>query len=513
MGKGKAMTHKEQDARLTALIDSFKDTYYLDYILEDKNIFTDEAKNTFINIQDEKERLKFIEELLEQFYRNNSEYSNFITVYAYDDPMALLDFFKAIKKSHFTKCGVPFEIPNYKDRYKSLKKLIKEAEIAIELTPIKLDDITTIWPILRIKNLFKESELAAFYYLQHPKTEDAGTDEYNIPFGQYLFLTAYTISHTAAGRNFRYDLTNTGKKKSDRNKQITVKPIQNGFEIKEEKGGSYNSVTIINKDLIQSTSAMKLFIFLLSKANQQNFNPVIYFSLQELVNIGMYSNITNARAGFKQHITAVQSLQMAGEIKKGRKNIKQEGGVLFYNHKIDQNGVTVWVNENFNIEYLASYYTILPAWAWSLNNSAFEILLYIFMKSRTERKDTFNLSLSIIREKLALPTKEEYIEKGKKFKAGQYVKQPIIETIDNIIEAIRANKDENISIEPHYIVNDNSLDEWLKGCVSVTIKGEYTEKLKEIQSKQTKIIETNTKRKEAARALVEAQKEAEKIKN
>lgn len=480
------------------------------YQWSDQLIFNEENKAAFLNLPAD-EKPQFIIELMAAFYRKNPEFATFDSITIYKDPMQLLEFFQRVKKAHFKKCNIPD-----KGRFKEMQRRIEAAEIAIANDPItatRADDmkLTQIWPILRIRNIFTVSELAALYYLQNPRTENAIEEitDYAVPIGQYLYLADYTLVHAAVQRNFKYDLTTSGKKKSDRNKALTVKAVKNGFEVTETKKGSVNSITIINKDLIQSTAAMKLFVFLLAKANQQNFNPTIHFQLQELVNIGWYNHINNARTGFKTHIAAVQSLQMAGEIKKGKRNVKQEGGVLFYNHKIDQNGVTVWVNENFNLEYLASYYTVLPSWSWALNNNAFEILLYIFMKSRTERTDNFNLSFAIIRERLALPTKEEYTEKGEKWKPGQYVKKPIIDTVENLKTAIEINSDKNIKIEPHYIVNDKELDEWLKGYITITISGEYSDKLKEIQKKQNKIIAANTERKEAARAMVEAQKEAE----
>lgn len=509
------MAHNEQgNESLRALLNS----YNLEYVTEDKNIFTDEARNTFINIQDEKERFKFIAELLEQFYRNNSEYANFTRIYIYSDPVALLDFFKAIKKSHFDKCGIPFETPNYKDRYKSLKKLIKEAEIAIELTPIDLNELVTLWPILRIRELFTESELAAFYYLQNPRTESAITEElitgyadiYYLPFGPYMFLMNDAISHAATKRNFKYDLTSTNKKKSDRTKSLEVQSIKQGFEITQRKKGESATITILNKDFIQSKTALKLYVFLLSKAAQQNFRPVIYFSLQELVDNGWYNNISNARAGFKTHIAAVQSLQVAGEMKKGKRYIKQSGRVLFTGYDIDQNGVKVQFNEDLDLEILASYYTKLPNWAFGLNDNSFAILLYAFMKARTERSEKINISLSVIREHLALPTKEEYNEKGKKFNAGQFVKKPIIAAVDGIKTAIETNKDPNITIKGFYKKDARNLEDWLKGHIVIELSDEYSNKFNQIHEKQVKIIEANTERKEAAKALIEAKKEVEK---
>lgn len=482
------------------------------YIWFDNKLFDNETREKYLSLP-RSERTSFVINLLDQFYRKNPEYTNFIKLKIYQDPMLLLDFMKRIKKSHFKKCDVK-EIGRFAD----LQTRIKEAEKELERRPIDFSKLSTMWPIFRLRDLFTESELAAFYYLQNPRTETAleelisdYSDIYNLPFGSWLFPAAEAIAHAAANRGF-YDLTPTGKKKNDRHKAVEIRPVKNGYELIMSKKGSTNAVTILNKDLIQSTAAMKLFCFLLAKAAQQNFNPVIYFSLQELVNIGMYSNITNARAGFKNHILAVQSLQIAGEMKKGKRNVKQSGRVIFTGYDIDQNGVKVQFNEDFDIEFLASYYTMLPAWSWTLSNNAFEILLFAFMRSRTERSNHFNISLQLIRDKLVLPTKEEYAAKGKKFNAGQFVKKPIIAAIDDILNAIDTNKDGNIKVNPHYTINDKSLDEWLNGYIEVTITGNYAETLKEIRSNQTKIIEANTRRKEAARAMVEAQKEAEKNK-
>lgn len=482
------------------------------FIWLDPNIFTDEVKALYVTMP-ANERPNYLIEILDNFYRNNIEYANFSRVKVYNEPLLLLEFFQSIKKSDFKKCNIEL-----KGRFEELQNRIKEAELSIARTPINTENLLTKWPILRIRELFAESELAALYYLKNPRSENLTTElitdnlTYFLPFGSWLFTTAEAIEHAAAKRNFNYELTGTGKKKNDRSKSVSVKSINDGagFALTHQKKGAENTIIVLNKDLIQSTSALKLFCFLLAKAAQQNFKPVIKFSLQELVNIGMYSSIISARTGFKNHILSVQSLQIGGEMKKGKRYIKQESGVLFYHNEITQNIVSVWVNEKFDIEFLSSHYAIMPSWAFAVSDNAFVVLLNIFTKSRVERSTKFNISFSLIREKLALPTKEEYIDKGKKFKAGQYVKQPIIDAIDAIQAAITQNKITELKISPHYIVNEKTLEEWLNGYITVELSGSYSTKLSQIREKQNKIIEANTERKEQARAIVEAEKDAEK---
>ena len=471
------------------------------YIWRDPEIFSDEEKAKLQSLPAH-ERADFVIEAINKFYLDNPEYSIFAHETIYKDPLKLLEFFQNIKKSHLKKAGVDSNI------YADLQKELEKAEKYIANNPIDYNDIKLvhIWPILRLREPFTESQLAKLYYIQNPKEENfiisilSDDKEIYFPFGPWLPLTSSAIGHAAAKRNYKYGVTNTGKKKNDRGKELIVTPTTSGFELIQKSKNAYSSITIINKDLIQSTTALKLFVFLLAKAAQQNFKPIISFSLQELVNIGMYTNTTNARAGFKKQILAVQSLQIAGGFKKGKREIRQKGGVLFYNHDIDNNIVKVWVNENFDVEFLASYYTYLPRWAFELSNNAFELLLFIYEKARIERKTNFNISLATIRDKLTLPTKEEYADKGKKWKPGQYVKQPITEAIEAIEAAIEANNDNSILISKHYIINDLNLEEWLNGYIEITLTGDYSEKLKLIKEKQQQIIDKHTKKKEAAEA-------------
>lgn len=465
-------------------------------MVRDKAIITDVVLEEMKSLS-AKERLEYFNRLYEEFYRKNIEYTLFFG--KANRPNYIKEtwgFLQSLTESDFKKCHI------------SLSKFDKLQQLIINpLTDPNHDDVIFI-----ATEVLTEPELAELYYLKNPRSDLLAElpKAFDIPFGPYMFLLGEAIGHAATKRGFRYDLTPSGKKKSDRTKREEVKAVKGGFEVTQYKKGSENTITILNESIIQSTSAMKLFVFLLGKASQQNFNPVIYFSLQELVNNGMYSNITNARAGFKNHIMAVQSIQIAGEMKKGKRAIKQAGRVLFTGYDIDQNGVKVQVNDDFDLEYLASYYAKFPAWAFALNNNAFEILLYAFLKARVERSNVINISLSIIRERLTLPTKQEYIDKGKKWKPGQYVKQPIIDAINIISAAIEHNNDEHIKLETHYIVNDKDLDEWLKGYITITLTGDYSEKLQEIRAKQSRIIEANKARKEAAQAMVEAQKKAEK---
>lgn len=134
------------------------------WIWHDHVIFNEKVKRKFLDTPYD-ERPQFIIDTLDKFYAKNPEYSNFSRVEVYNDPMLLLNFFKRLTLDDFTQC----EIRAAELRLEQLHKLIEVAEYAIARTPINTDKLATFWPILQIRDLFTESEMAALYYLQNPR--------------------------------------------------------------------------------------------------------------------------------------------------------------------------------------------------------------------------------------------------------------------------------------------------------------------------------------------------------
>lgn len=134
------------------------------WVWADPVIFDDETKAVFLQLP-QSERQRFTADLIEQFYNKRPEYNNFARRTIYDNPAALLELFKSLTPDDFEA----LKIGNAKLRFEQLQERITRAEEAIEKTPIDTDKLTTIWPILSIRELFVESELAEFYYLKNPK--------------------------------------------------------------------------------------------------------------------------------------------------------------------------------------------------------------------------------------------------------------------------------------------------------------------------------------------------------
>ena len=143
---------------------------YLNYVFKDPAIFTDEARAKFEELP-RNERDHFLTELLMAFYRDNPEYAFFMQEQIYKEPLLLLNFFKGASIEHFRKCKISEKVFN------ELQKRITTAEKAIAEKPINYSEIkiAQIWPILRIRDLFTESELASLYYMQNPQSQERET--------------------------------------------------------------------------------------------------------------------------------------------------------------------------------------------------------------------------------------------------------------------------------------------------------------------------------------------------
>ena len=318
-----------------------------------------------------------------------------------------------------------------------------------------------------------------------------------LPTSPALYLFNSAVTHNSKKKLI--PTTKNGTRQSDRHQIITYSQIKDGYKLTQtnSRSGQVLELSFMNVDKMQGKGVKKCFAFLLTQSNKQHFNPVISFSLSELVERGMYSTIDNARRGLKAALDTLQNIRFSGTIKKGNnKSITQaEAGVLFYHYKIKNNSVEVSVNENFNIEFIAAYYALFPQFAYALSNSnSFDLCEYIFMQARTnsqaiKEKGGFTVSFKKIRELLALPEEAEITQKNKKWKPKQYVIEPILTAIKDLQAEAKKSKYNDFEITAVYDVNYNNLNEFLDGYIKITFKGEVYNSLIKIAEQQEEKIE------------------------
>lgn len=314
---------------------------------------------------------------------------------------------------------------------------------------------------------------------------------------------------TANGKQREIKTTAGNRKVTDRHKAITYQPEQDGFTVTQSGRNDTISITIENADKITGKGVKKCYAFLLAQCNKQNFKPVIGFSLQDIVDRGMYKSLDTARTGIKSALDTLQKIKFSGTIKKGKKTVVQaEAGILFYHYKIKNNYVEVSVNENFNIEFVAAYFAMIPLFAYGLDNTnAFDITQYIFTLARQntatiKEKGCFTISFKALQNLLALPTEAD-IAPGKKFKPKQYVIDPILKAIADIEEAARAAGNEDFTITAVYDPNYSNYRDFLEGYLQISFRGEIFANLCAIADKQEARIEEAKERR--AKRLIEGE--------
>lgn len=286
------------------------------------------------------------------------------------------------------------------------------------------------------------------------------------------------------------------------------------FTRKNKQSGSTVIIEIdqANKYLRKTNKTfIKLLTFTLQKMTEQHFPLEVSFPLQELVDLGMYSTTSNARRAVKEFFEQQLLTTLSGIVKKGKKTVKEEGGVLFYHYRLKNGYVTLSANENFNMDFIANYFTVFPRFAYALSNNAFSLVRYIFFLARQNTqpikdKGTFAINLEAVRENLGLPSIEEV--NNRKYK--QFIMDPIemaIEEIENALINVPEAKEYGFTITP-YTEDTGNINKWLEGYLEIGLNGDFAETFVRIATKAEKDREKWEKIKQEELARIAARAEA-----
>lgn len=329
----------------------------------------------------------------------------------------------------------------------------------------------------------------------------------SMPNGEPLNFLLRVLAGSKSGRMIERSKTNRGER-------ITLFEKEGALRYVRENKGNLIAVEIAQADkYLNKTNKtfVKMLLFTLQKMTAQNFPLEIGFSLQELVDLGMYSTTSNAARAIKEFFAQQSQTILSGTVKKGKKTVKEEGGVLFYHFRIDNGFVSLSVNDNFNMEFIASFYSVFPRFAYALSNNAFLLCRYIFYLARQhaqeiKEKGTFTISLEAVRENLGFPSPEEVNNR----KYRQFIMEPIEKAIEEIEEALLKEpeaKEYGFTITPVGTETSN-IHEWLKGYLEIGLKGDFAETFIRIATKAEREREKWTRIKTAEAARIAARQEA-----
>lgn len=272
---------------------------------------------------------------------------------------------------------------------------------------------------------------------------------------------------------------------------------------------SRGEVTITLEDATQILSARnkatkKVFTFLLQQANAQHFREQISFPLQDLVDVGMYSKISNAREGVKKALDYLLKMRFSGSVGKGKKKVCEAGGHLFYHYEISRNTCTVHLNKNINMQLVAQYFTYFPSRAFSLNSRAYSVAEYIFYLARQnadkiKAEGSFRIGLQAIADYLCLPSPKDTR------KHTDHIIEPLDAAITEIEDKFKGT---GMTITPVYREGERrtSVYDFLSGYILVGFSGEWADSFISFATQVAKKEARREKIKEAAQKQAEVKR-------
>ena len=307
----------------------------------------------------------------------------------------------------------------------------------------------------------------------------------SVPNGEVIHLLNRVMANSKKGYLLKAS-------KRNRHEKIKTEHNQNKVRFIRENKDSTIIVELGEADkYITSNKANKAFekilLFILQKMTAQNFPYEVGFALQDLVDLGMYQKTSNAKRALIDFFEQQKLITLSGTIKRGKETIREEGGVLFYHYRFPQRGYAVLsVNENFNMDFIAPYFTVFPKFAYALKSDAFSLVRLIFFLARQNTQKiketgTFTISLETVRDNLGLPT----VEKVKNRKYKQYIIDPIeaaIEEIETALQGIPEASDYGFTITL-YGTETNKINEWLQGYIEIGLSGHFAKTFIQIATK------------------------------
>lgn len=342
------------------------------------------------------------------------------------------------------------------------------------------------------------------------------TSFYKVPESPASNLIMETLS---AGSS----ISDLPQRKKQVNKKQCVDVYESGQKRQVILSNQHSEIEIeisdIDKLVGSNKPAKKIFVLTLIKANEQAIHNrqltknSITFPLQELIDIGFYSSLNNARRGFKLGMDTLTSLKIKG---KTRLSAKKEDTieslrVLFTGYDIIKGQCFIYLNDTINWGFIAQYFTILPQYYFKLSNKASDLLFYIFYIARQRVKDIsekgyFTIGFKAIQHRLNLPNEKQCLNPGRDIK-------DVIEAAITEIEDMNLlyYKDYKFTLTLVYNENANIADFLNNGFLKVEMGDIFAQTFVELNDTKVKAITAAQKRKEKIIDTAKAKKLAKKM--
>lgn len=290
---------------------------------------------------------------------------------------------------------------------------------------------------------------------------------------------------------------------------------ESSITFKRSNRGETHTITVTNPEVLfpgltpdkrkrGTAITRKLLPFVLQKMTQQNYPAVVRIELSELVELEAYKTIDGAYKGITRFVQQMSNVDLSWTKKSRGKSVSSSGGVLFYHRERKGGTAYIYVNQQINIQDLASTWTVFPRWAYALKPGAFDLVRYIFFIARqntkqiSENNGRFNISMQVIAERMGLPSVDEVQNRRHR----QQIRIPIEKAIEEVEERVASTPEAKglFYITPHVDENAPNIEAWLStGYVEVQLLGDYATSFTTIAAKQRELVTAARKSKESSR--------------
>ncbi len=286
----------------------------------------------------------------------------------------------------------------------------------------------------------------------------------HLPQGPGTNALKQVLSCIAAGRKLsKRGVTYKERDRFPKDKLVEYESSNSSF-LFTFSGESYEKIAKTSSR--QGANTRKILNFLLTKANSQNFDHVIEFDLQELVDRGIYSNKDSAYKGIKICVDQLKTFELEGTQKRGSKETRNAKAYVFTGRDISYTACKVITMPGV-IEALCPYFNLFPKWTYKLSKAAFSMIDHIYYMARQRRsqdsiknKGYFTVSFKTLCEELALPAPAETT------RHTQFIINPLLDAVDEIEAASQTD----IKITPYYDHDYKDINIFLKGYLKVEVE-------------------------------------------
>ena len=237
----------------------------------------------------------------------------------------------------------------------------------------------------------------------------------------------------------------------------------NGNEEYEEYEISIDNIQALKKK--QSAKLRKVMNFILIKANEQHFPSKITFTLDEYMSKTGATSKDAAYRAAKKELDMLLGFQIAGTIKRGKKERRSMLAYVFTGRDVSYNQCEMRCNPDY-VQLMCQYFSLLPQWAGELKTKAYDLLDYIYYMARQNtdkirKRGHFNISLKAVNNYMGSHSPEDTQ------RHTEYIIDPILNAITEIEETQKNNE---LKITPVYDFDYKNAHDFLNGYLQIEME-------------------------------------------